>query len=406
MIARATQNTLLSKLAHSRVVFLRALPRAGRTSLLVALSDEMDDGSTVISADAFVRSTDQEIQTTYCGRTVCVDGIQATQVARVNSIIRSCIEHKQSAPKFILVGRNAKAEQALSDVLIGIATDQELPPIQVLEHLSDTKPLMTTQGPSSAAVPQAQSTNTSEWNKEALWLRGGLPESLNADSDEQSFAWRSDYLASLLNQDFDCWGIDASDRLPDVFQYIANTNGEQFNDTNCAKNISVKRESIRKSLNLLERTGLLRRLPNWPAGSNQSLNSMPVFYVRDCGLLHAALGIRSMEHLRSHNALGHSWESFAIEAIVNASSGNATPAFYRDKEKNEIDLVLSFPTGPTFAIEIKVNETAKAKKGFSVGCNMIGATNKIVVHAGEADHTLKEGISRLTLVSAIRSIIQ
>lgn len=404
MIARATQKTLISKLAHRRVVFLRALPRAGRTSLLVALSDEMDDGSTVISADAFVRSTDQEIQTTYCGRTVCVDGIQATQVARVNSIIRSCIEHKQSAPKFILVGQNVKAEQALSDVLIGIATDQELPPIQVLEHLSDTKPLMATQGPSSAAVPQAQSTNTSEWNKEALWLRGGLPESLNADSDEQSFAWRLDYLASLLNQDFDCWGIDASDRLPDVFQYVANTNGEQFNDTNCANNLSVKRESIRKSLNLLERTGLLRRLPNWPAGSNQSLNSMPVFYVRDCGLLHAALGIRSMEHLRSHNALGHSWESFAVEAIVNASNGNATPAFYRDKEKNEIDLVLRFSSGAIYAIEMKVNSDAKAKKGYAIGCDAVGATHRLVVHSSETDFTSDDGVPRLKLVSALKRL--
>lgn len=404
MIARATQNTLLAKLLHSRVVFLRALPRAGRTSLLAALSDEMDDGSTVISADAFVRATHQEIQTTFCGRTVCVDGIQATQVVRVDSIIRSCIEQKQSAPKFILVGRNAKAEQALSDVLIGIATDQELPPIQILEHLSDNKPLMTTQGPSSAAAPQAQSINTPEWNKEALWLRGGLPESLNADSDEQSFAWRSDYLASLLNQDFDCWGIDASDRLPDVFQYIANTNGEQFNDTNCAKNLSVKRESIRKSLNLLERTGLLRRLPNWPAGSNQSLNSMPVFYVRDCGLLHAALGIRSMEHLRNHEALGHSWESFAIEAIVNASSGNATPAFYRDKEKNEVDLVLRFSSDAVYAIELKMSSGAKAKKGFAIGCDAVGATQKLVVHSGETDFTSDEGVPRLKLVSALKRL--
>lgn len=295
-------------------------------------------------------------------------------------------------------------QQALSDVLIGIATDQELPPIQVLEHLSDTKPLMATQGPSSAAVPQAQSTNTSEWNKEALWLRGGLPESLNADSDEQSFAWRSDYLASLLNQDFDCWGIDASDRLPDVFQYVANTNGEQFNDTNCANNLSVKRESIRKSLNLLERTGLLRRLPNWPAGSNQSLNSMPVFYVRDCGLLHAALGIRSMEHLRSHNALGHSWESFAVEAIVNASNGNATPAFYRDKEKNEIDLVLRFSSGAIYAIEMKVNSDAKAKKGYAIGCDAVGATHRLVVHSSETDFTSDDGVPRLKLVSALKRL--
>ena len=327
-------------------------------------------------------------------------------MARVGSIIRSCVEQMRSAPRFILVGRNAKTDQSLGSALIGIITDLELTPIQVMEHLKDSKPLMTTQGPSSTTAPQAQSTNAPVWSKEALWLRGGLPESLNADSDEQSFNWRSDYLASLLNQDFDCWGIDASDRVPEVFQYVANINGEQFDDANCAKTLSVKRDSVRKSLYLLERTGLLRRLQNWPAGSNQSLNSMPVFYVRDCGLLHAALGIRSIEDLRSHDAIGHSWESFAIEALVNASSGNATPAFYRDKEQNEIDLVLSFHGEHTFAIEFKVNEAVTAKKGFAIGCNRIGATHTMVVHAGEADHSLDGGVSRLTLVSALRSIPQ
>lgn len=404
MIARASQNTLRSKLLHSRVVLLRALPRAGRTSLLSALAAEMDGGSAVMSGEQLVCMSHQEIQTAFSGKVLCVDAIDGAQVPRVEAIIRSCTEHQRSAPRFILVGRNAKTDQTLISALIGIKTDLELTPIQVIEHLNDSKPLMTTQGPSSTTAPQAQSTNAPVWSKEALWLRGGLPESLYADSDEQSFNWRLDYLASLLNQDLDCWGIDASDRLPDVFQYVANTNGEQFDDANCAKNLSVKRESIRKSLNLLERTGLIRRLPNWPAGSNQSLNSMPVFYVRDCGLLHAALGIRSTEQLWRHNALGHSWESFAVEAIVNASNGNATPAFYRDKEKNEIDLVLRFSSDAIYAIEIKVNSDTKANKSFAIGCKAVGATQRLVVHSGETDITSDEGVPRLKLVSALKQL--
>lgn len=406
MIARATQDALRSKLIHSRVVILRALPRAGRTCLLKAIAKEMDDGSAWILSEDFSDAKHQDIQVAFSKRVVCVDAIEDAQVAKVESIIRTCIEHKQSAPKFILVGRNAKAEQALSAALIGIATDHELPPIQILEHLSEDKPQLTTQGPLSAATPQAQSTNTPEWNKETLWLRGGLPESLSADSDEQSFIWRSHYLASLLNQDLDCWSIDASDRLPDVFQYVANTNGEQFDDAKCANSLSVRRESIRKSLNLLERTGLIRRLPNWPAGSNQSLNSMPVFYVRDCGLLHAALDIRSMEQLWRHGALGHSWESFAVEAIVNASNGSATPAFYRDQEKNEIDLVLRFSSDAIYAIEMKVNSDAKAKKGYAIGCDAVGATHRFVVHSGETDFIPNEGVPRLKLVSALRRLPQ
>ncbi|MEO9517772.1 MAG: hypothetical protein ABJH45_15465 [Paracoccaceae bacterium] len=48
--------------------------------------------------------------------------------------------------------------------------------------------------------------------------------------------------------------------------------------------------------------------------------------------------------------------SFAVEAIVNVSNGNATPAFYRDKEKNEFNLVLRFSSDAIYAIEMKLDE--------------------------------------------------
>ncbi|MHA6267196.1 ATP-binding protein [Aliiroseovarius sp. CAU 1755] len=394
----------MDKLLHSRVVLLRALPRAGRTSLLGALVHEMDNGSAMVTGEDFSHSEPQEIQASFGERTVFVDAIQADQVEKIDAVVRSCLEYKQSSPRFVFVGRGAKTEQKLSGALTGIITDVELPPVQILEHLNDSKPLVTTQSPTREAKPQARPTNLPVWQKEVLWLRGGLPDSLLANSDDHSFAWRTTYLGDLLKQDFSCWDIDASDRLPDVFQFVANNNGNQFDYANCARTLSVKKESIRKSLDLLERMGVLRRLPNWPAGSNQSLNSMPVYYVRDCGLLHAMLGIDSIDKLLDSNAAGHSWESFAIETIINAASGHVTPAFYRDKNQNEIDLVLNYSSGATCAIEIKRNETARAKSGFAVGCDAIGATHRMVVHGGESDIRPDDGIQRLSLISAIRSL--
>jgi predicted AAA+ superfamily ATPase len=404
VIVRAAQKTVLTTLGRSRVVLLRSLPRSGRTSLIRALIHDMSDGSAKISGKNCADAKPHEIQASYAGRTVFVDAIDVDQVTAIDAVIRSCLESGRSAPRFLLTGRDTKTEQRLSAALMGIVTEVELPPIQILEHLSDSKQLLPPQSPMHEASPLPQSSNSPNWNKEILWLRGGPPDSLVADNDANSFTWRKSYLDSMLQQDLGCWNVDASDRLPEVLQWIANNNGEQFNDGNCAKNLSIKKESVRRSLNLLERMGLLRRLPNWPAGSNQSLNSMPVYYVRDSGLLHAMLGVETVKNLRESKAIGHSWESFCIEAIINAASENVTPAFYPDKEQNEIDLVLNFSTGATYAIEIKVNEAALAKKGFSIGCDAIGATHRIVVHAGERDITSINGIPRLTLISAIRSL--
>lgn len=404
MIVRAAQKTVLALLARSRVVLLRSLPRAGRTSLIGALIHEMSDGSSRISGENCAIAKPDEIQASHAGRTLFVDAIDVDQVSAIDAVIRSCLESGRSAPRFLLTGRDTKTEQRLSAALMGIVAEVELPPVQILEHLSDRKQLLPPQNPMHDASPLPQSSNLPDWNKEVLWLRGGLPDSLVADSDASSFTWRKNYLDSMLQQDLNCWNVDASDRFPEVLQWISNNNGEQFDDANCAKNLSIKKESVRRSLNLLERMGLLRRLPNWPAGSNQSLNSMPVYYVRDSGLLHVMLGVGTVENLRESKAIGHSWESFCVEAIINAASENVTPAFYRDKEQNEIDLVLNFSTGATCAIEIKVNEAALANKGFSIGCNAIGATHKIIVHAGESDIINGKAIPRLTLISAIRSL--
>ena len=161
---------------------------------------------------------------------------------------------------------------------------------------------------------------------------------------------------------------------------------------------------MRKCLDVLERTGLVRSLKKWPAGSNDSLGSMPKIHLRDCGLLHAMLGLDTIERLRAHRAMGHSWESFAAEAIINETRGLAEPAFFRDEEQNEIDLVLRFTNGEIRAIEFKVNPNKGPKNGFHRACARIGASRKMIVHAGERDFTRDETVPRLSLMSAVRSL--
>ncbi|WP_167356429.1 ATP-binding protein [Sulfitobacter delicatus] len=347
-----------------------------------------------------------EVASDLVERAVFVDGVHEGQVDELVTFIRSCLACEGSSPKFVLVPRDLKAEQHLISGLLGVISQIELPPIQVAEHLKHSKPLQTASSTVQHTTPRPTSINSPPWKKETIWLRGGLPESLNADSDGQSYAWRKEYIESLVKQDFSGWGIDASDRLPDVLQWIANNNGEQFDDAKCATSLSVKKESVRRSLDLLERIGLLRRLENWPARSNQSMSKLPVFYIRDSGLLHAMLGIDTLAKLRESGSIGHSWEGFSIEAIINSIPPSVISAYYRDRDRNEIDLVLNSHDGEVYAIEVKLNEQTKAKKGFGLGCAVIGATKKLVVHSGETDQTSEGGVPRLTLPSALKSLPQ
>ena len=177
MIARAAQKTVLNTLGHSRVVLLKGLPRAGRSSLMEALVQDLADGSAMISGETCVCAPPQKIQTTYSGRTVFVDAIQVGQVIAIDEAIRSSQAQGQSAPRFVLVGRDAKTEQKLNAVLAGMIREVELPPVQILEHLTDSKQLLTSQSGMHDASPEPHSSNLPRRNRDEIWLRGGLCKS-------------------------------------------------------------------------------------------------------------------------------------------------------------------------------------------------------------------------------------
>jgi predicted AAA+ superfamily ATPase len=73
---------------------------------------------------------------------------------------------------------------------------------------------------------------------------------------------------------------------------------------------------------------------------------------------------------------GHSWESFVIESLARAAP-LAVPYYYRDHDKNEIDLVLEFSATDRIAVEIKSG--GNPKRGFYVGIERIRANDAYVV---------------------------
>jgi predicted AAA+ superfamily ATPase len=88
----------------------------------------------------------------------------------------------------------------------------------------------------------------------------------------------------------------------------------------------------------------------------------PKIYIRDSGILHALLDIRTHDDLLSHPILGASFEGFAMENIL-ACAENYEPTFYRTSAGAEIDLVLRRGRR-TLAFELKSSSVPRVSKGF------------------------------------------
>lgn len=104
--------------------------------------------------------------------------------------------------------------------------------------------------------------------------------------------------------------------------------------------------------------------------------------MRDSGILHALLRLRSFDDVLAHPVAGASFEGLAIEALIAAAPDGARAYFYRTQVGAEIDLVLELSSQRRLAIDIKSSSAPKATRGFRTACEDISPVQKMLVYPG------------------------
>jgi predicted AAA+ superfamily ATPase len=136
---------------------------------------------------------------------------------------------------------------------------------------------------------------------DALWRRGGFPESLLADSDAASLRWRMDFIRTYLERDIPQLGPHiASETLRRLWTMLAHAQGGLLNAVSLARSLAVDGKTVARYLDLLVDLMLVRRLAPWHGNVRKRLVKSPKVYVRDSGLVHALLGIADGEALLAH----------------------------------------------------------------------------------------------------------
>jgi uncharacterized protein len=140
---------------------------------------------------------------------------------------------------------------------------------------------------------------------------------------------------------------------------------------------------------------LVRRLRPFHGNLGKRLVKSPKLYVRDSGIVHALLGIPNYNALAGHPVVGASWEGFVIENILSAASAGTNANFYRTSAGAEIDLLLEYPGGQRWAIEIKRGLSPRPEKGFHFAREDLKPEQSFVVYSGKGRYPLMEGSRRL-----------
>ena len=196
-------------------------------------------------------------------------------------------------------------------------------------------------------------TGVEHWRR--LWLRGGSPRSYLAESDADSMAWRDGFLRTFLERDIPQLGIATpAAAMRRFWTMLAHLHGQTWNATELGRAMSATDKTMRRHLDLLTGTFMVRQLQPWFQNVAKRQVKAPKVYVRDLGILHALLDVPNGAALLSHPKVGASWEGFVIEQVLRALRP-ANAWFWAAHGGGEVDLLVTIE-GHRIGFEVKFNE--------------------------------------------------
>ncbi len=239
-----------------------------------------------------------------------------------------------------------------------------------------------------------------------LWVRGGFPNSFLARSDRASMRWRQDFIRTYLERDIPEFGPRIpAETLRRLWTMLAHVQGGLLNSAQLARNLEVTGATIVRYIDLMVDLLLARRLQPRLVNVGKRLVRSPKVYVRDSGLVHALLGLADKEALLGHPVVGASWEGMAIENLLAVLGDRALPSFYRTAGGAEVDLVLDWPDGRVWAIEIKRTSAPKIERGMRSALKDLKPERSFVVYAGEERFRLAEKVEAIPLATLCAELL-
>ena len=223
------------------------------------------------------------------------------------------------------------------------------------------------------------------------WQRGGFPRAFLARNEEDSIAWRKNFIQTLLERDFPQLGIGTpSATLLRFWTMLAHYHGQILNSAEIARSLSISSASVRRYLDLLEQVFMIRQLQPWFANLKKRQVKSPKIYFRDSGLLHYLLGIRSEKELLTHNKLGASWEGYVVEEIIRHYAPDEA-YFWATHGGAELDLLL-LKDGQRLGFEVKRVDAPRMTKSIHIALESLELDQLTVVYPGDRAYPLSEKV--------------
>ena len=307
---------------------------------------------------------------------IVIDEIQRSP--ELFPLLRVLIDQKRQSQRYLILGSASRdLIRQSSETLAGRIAYLELPPFAAFEAEDAVR----------------------------LWLRGGFPPSYLAPTDADSMVWRRAYVTTFLERDVPALGIGiAANAMRRFWTMLAHLHGNVFNASDLARSLDLSAPTVRRYLDILTGTFMIRTLSPWHANIRKRQVKAPKLYFRDTGILHALLNLPDASALRGHPRVGASWEGFALEQIAQLHNADASECyFWATHTQAELDLLIVRGT-EKLAFEFKYSSAPKATRSMRFAIEALGLDQITIVCPAESAYPLAEKIRVAGLGHLVREM--
>ena len=381
MIKRIIADKLLKTIQNFPVTGIVGLRQVGKTTIAKELANMINKSSIYLDLenprDQIKLSDPVLFFESHINDCIILDEIQL--MPELFSIIRSMVDLKRIPARFIILGSASPVLiQQSSQSLAGRIAYIELGGFNILEIDNQTK----------------------------LWLNGGFPDAFLSKDNELWFQWVYNYIKTYTERDLPALGLQVSSKiLYNLWNMLAHSQGQTINYSNFSRSLDISSSTVKKYIDFLENTFLIRQLPPYFSNVKKRIIKAPKVFIRDSGVLHYFMNINTENDMQGHPIKGSSFEGFVIEQIVQMLPDSYNIFFYRTQHGAECDLVITQSIKPIIAIEIKYSSTPRLTKGNMISFEDIAAVNNYVITPNSDDFLISKNIRVCSLSDFLKKYL-
>jgi len=234
-------------------------------------------------------------------------------------------------------------------------------------------------------------TDSRQW-LETLFYFGGFPEPFTKNKQTFLNRWTKNYFRQIIHEDIRNFAdVKKIDTVEMLFSLLPSKVGSPLSLNNLAGDLQVAFDSVKSWIDLMESVYLVFRLSPWTKKISRSILREKKLYLYHSPLI-------SDEGNRFENLIAIE----LIRAITywNESGwGHYNLHYLRNKEKKEVDFVITDKNNPLLLIEAKLNDT-NAAENLIYFQNILQVPAVQLVYKKDVYKRLKNNSNEILIISA------